>query len=332
VKCRLAATFIVSLFASMASAHEVRPGYLQLRETGVGRYDVLWKVPSPGGSLRLALDASLPAACTRTGPVRTTFAEGSCTETWAVTCDGGLAGGTIRIDGLARTPTDVLARVERADGTTQVARLTPGAPSFVVEAAPSTAAVALAYTGLGFEHILLGFDHLLYILAMLLMVRGFARIVWTMTAFTATHSLTLTAAALGWVHVPQRPVEACIALSILFVAAEIVRSRQGRSGLTERFPWVVSLTFGLLHGFGFAGALAEVGLPQKAIPAALLFFNVGVEIGQLVFVAGVLGAAALGRALARRARIPDLRWAWRLSPYAIGGAAAFWLVQRIAAF
>jgi hypothetical protein len=149
-----------------------------------------------------------------------------------------------------------------------------------------------------------------------------------MTAFTTTHSLTLTAAALGWVHVPQPPVEACIALSIVFVAREIVQARHGQPGLTARWPWVVSFTFGLMHGFGFAGALAQVGLPARAIPVALLFFNVGVEIGQLMFVTAVLGLFFL------LAKVPKTgpRWAETVAAYAIGAVAMFWVIQRIAAF
>src|SRR5205085_2706449 len=168
--------------------------------------------------------------------------------------------------------------------------------------------VVKTYTGLGIEHILSGFDHLLYVLGMLILVGGWRRIVATMSAFTATHSLTLTAAALGWVHVPQPPVEACIALSILFVAREIVQVQRGRPGITARWPWVVSFTFGLMHGFGFAGALAEVGLPQSSIPIALLFFNVGVEIGQLMFVAAVLTAVAVGWRAAQRLRLLEATW------------------------
>jgi hydrogenase/urease accessory protein HupE len=188
--------------------------------------------------------------------------------------------------------------------------------------------VARTYLALGVEHILSGVDHLLYILAMLFLVKGWRRIVATMTAFTATHSLTLTAAALGWVHVPQPPVEACIALSIVFVAREIVETRRGRPGLTGRYPWVVSFTFGLMHGFGFAGALAQVGLPQRAIPIALLFFNVGVEIGQLLFVSGVLGVMAV---LTRFPRTWP-RWADAVPAYAIGTIAMLWTIQRIVAF
>ena len=233
--------------------------------------------------------------------------------------------------------TDVLVRLERLDGTTQVTRLTPAAPSFVVEAAPTGMQVADTYTRLGIEHILTGVDHLLYVLAMLLLVTGWKRIVATMTAFTATHSLTLAAATLGWVQVPQAPVEACIALSILFVAREIVCSRKGQPGLTEQWPWVVSFTFGLLHGFGFAGALSEVGLPQTAIPVALLFFNVGVEIGQLLFVAAAVAFIACGRKIGERFRpmtfdSASLTGLRLVPPYAIGSVAMFWVIQRIAGF
>lgn len=181
---------------------------------------------------------------------------------------------------------------------------------------------------LGVEHILSGIDHLLYILAMLFLVKGWKRVVATLSAFTATHSVTLTAAALGWVHVPQPPVEACIALSIVFVAREIVEARRGRPGLTTKWPWVVAFTFGLMHGFGFAGALAEVGLPARAIPVALLFFNVGVEIGQLLFVVAALGAMKF----AARASSRWPRWAEPIPSYAIGSVAMLWVIERVAAF
>ncbi|MEZ5502279.1 MAG: HupE/UreJ family protein [Halioglobus sp.] len=175
-------------------------------------------------------------------------------------------------------------------------------------------------------------DHLLFILALLILVRGTRRLVATITAFTVAHSLTLAAATLGFVHVPQSPVEATIALSIMFVACEIVHSRQGRPGLTERWPWLVAFAFGLLHGFGFASALSEVGLPPNAIVLALLFFNLGVEAGQLLFIAAVLVIVGLVRRLTRNVALSPPGWAWSVPPYAIGGIAAFWLVQRITAF
>ena len=161
---------------------------------------------------------------------------------------------------------------------------------------------------------------------------GTRRLIGTITAFTAAHSLTLAGATLGFVHVPGPPVEASIALSIMFVASEIIHARQGRPTVTGRYPWVVAFTFGLLHGFGFASALAEVGLPQSSIPVALLFFNVGVEIGQLMFVGVVSAVIAIGWRLARRFRLPQPAWLWRVPPYAIGALASFWLVERVAGF
>ncbi len=315
--------------STQVSAHEVRPGYLQLHQTSAETYDVLWKVPGRGQDLRLSLYVELPGSCANLSQPRGQFGANAFIEQWSIKCAGGLAGGTIHIAGLIATMTDVLVRFQRLDGTTQVARLTPSVPSFVAETEPSTRKVVRTYFLLGVEHILTGIDHLLYIFAMLLLVKGWRRVIVTMSAFTATHSLTLTAAALGWVHVPSPPVEACIALSILFVASEIVRARRGRAGLTERWPWAISFTFGLLHGFGFAGALSEVGLPQKAIPAALLFFNLGVEFGQLIFIASIFMLAMLGRRAVKSVKLPQLAWASRMPPYAIGAVAAFWFIQRI---
>jgi hydrogenase/urease accessory protein HupE len=249
-------------------------------------------------------------------------------ERWQISKPGGLVGQSIRIDGIASGVTDVIVRVERQDGTSQVERLLPADPQFVVKAPEGTGEVAWSYLVLGVEHILGGIDHLLFVLALLLIVRGGKRIFYTITAFTLAHSITLVAATLGWVHVPGPPIEAMIALSIVFVAAEIVNGLRGKPGLTARAPWVVAFSFGLLHGFGFAGALAEVGLPQNAIPVALLMFNVGVEVGQLIFVGFALGAAAL------TARVPVHRPAWTnfVLPYAIGTVAMFWVIERVGQF
>jgi hydrogenase/urease accessory protein HupE len=233
--------------------------------------------------------------------------------------------------------TDVLVRIERLDGTTQVTRLTPSAPSFVVKAAPRALEVARTYTTLGVEHILTGFDHLLFVLALLLITRGGAKLVKTVTAFTVAHSMTLSASTLGFVHIPQQPVEAVIALSIVFVAAEILRTSEGRESLAARAPWIVAFTFGLLHGFGFAGALSEIGLAQGNIPLALLFFNLGVEIGQLLFIGVALVAVVVARlAVTKIAHMIHGPFVTRasnaLAAYAIGGTAMFWVIERVAAF
>ena len=328
---------LLTACAISALAHEVRPAYLELRQTGTETYTVLWKVPILGDNQRPSVYVELPAGCTNLAEPRAMMVNNALTERWQVKCVGGLTGGTIRIVGLSGTMTDVLVRLEQLDGSTQVTRLTPSAPAFVVEAAPRALAVARTYLVLGVEHILGGIDHLLFVLALLILVKGSRRLIATVTAFTLAHSLTLAGATLGWLHVPGRPVEATIALSIVFVAAEIVHSRNGWPGLTEKFPWFVAFTFGLLHGFGFASALSEVGLPQSAIPVALFCFNVGVEVGQLMFIAAAFAVIAVGNGIARRcwpvASCPQLLTRLQLlPPYAIGSVAMFWVIQRLAAF
>jgi hydrogenase/urease accessory protein HupE len=273
-----------------------------------------------------------PEGARSSTPVHSAYAAGTAVLRWRVEIDGGLTGKAIQFSNLSSAGIDVLVRVERADGTVQLARVLPLDARFVVTATPGAFEVAQTYAVLGIEHILTGFDHLLFVLALVILVKGVRRLVVTVTAFTVAHSLTLVAATLGWVHVPGPPVEATIALSIVFVAAEIVRGRRGMESLTERFPWVIAFVFGLLHGFGFASALSEVGLPQTAIPVALLLFNVGVEVGQLVFVGFVFATMAFARSVVRHFAAPQPTWAWRLPPYAIGGVAAFWAIQRIAAF
>ena len=295
----------------------------------------MWKVPGRGEDQRLGLYVELPAGCTNVTQPRASMVNGAVTERWRVTCAGGLRGGTIRIAGLSATMTDVLARLERLDGATQVTRLTPSAPSFVVAAPAGAMGMARTYTVLGVEHILSGIDHLLFVLALILITRGGWTLVKTVTAFTVSHSITLSLASLGYVHVPQRPVEAAIALSIVFVAAEILRERQGHVGIAARAPWIVALIFGLMHGLGFAGGLSEAGLPDGHIPTALLFFSIGVETGHFLFIGVVLSLIALGqRAASRLTPLGHRQLAaiQLLPPYAIGSVAMFWVIQRLAAF
>jgi hydrogenase/urease accessory protein HupE len=256
------------------------------------------------------------------------MANNAFTQRWTVKRAGGLTGSTIQIAGLAATMTDVLVRLERLDGSTQVTRLTPSSPSFVVEAAPGALEVARTFTVLGVEHILTGIDHLLFILALLIITGGGWRLVKTITAFTISHSLTLSAATLGFIHVPQPPVEAVIALSIIFVAAEIVRMRRGIESITARAPWLVAFSFGLMHGLGFASGLSEAGIPPGYIPTALFFFSLGVEAGHFLFVGAVLSLLVL----VRRLRIPFPRWTELVPPYAIGTIATFWFIQRTLTF
>ncbi len=311
--------------AAPARAHELRPGYLELRQSDAETYQVLWKVPAKG-DLRLSLEARLPPECSAGAKSVRSTAEARV-ERWSARCPGGVEGKRIHVEGLSATMTDVLVRLEGKNGSSQVTRLTPLSPSFVAASAPGPLDVAKTYLVLGAEHILLGFDHLLFVLALMILVKGGRRLIGTVTAFTFAHSLTLAAASLGWVHIPLPPVEAVIALSIVFVAVEIVHARQGRWSLTERRPWIVAFVFGLLHGLGFAGALSEVGLPAGEIPLALLMFNLGVELGQLLFIGLLYLPVSL---LRRRIHLP--RWTDWAPPYAIGGMAMFWLLQRLAAF
>jgi hypothetical protein len=333
----LAALALLLVSISPVHAHELRPAYLELRQTSPDAYEVSWKVPAREDGSRLALYVRFPEDVRSAGPPRSWFANAAYLERWTVERAGGLAGMTIRIEGLTSTLTDVLVRIQHLDGVTQTTRMTPAQPSFVVATAPNPLEVVRTYLRLGIEHILLGIDHLLFVLALLILVSGWRRVVGTITAFTVAHTVTLAAATLGWVHVSAKPLEATIALSIVFVAAEIVHGRRGRPGLTERWPWVVAFTFGLLHGFGFAGALSEVGLPAAAIPLALLCFNAGVEIGQLLFVAAVVATMWIGHTVVERSVNASLgaRWASTLevvAAYVIGTVATYWVVDRTLAF
>jgi len=320
----------LSLLALPALAHRLSPAYLGLTETSPGVYDVEWKVSIPGG-LADVLEPRIPEGCRVDGNVRTYLVADARLQHGVIACDGGIAGREVAVDGLRATDTDVLVRIAFADGSSFTHRLVPWAPEVTVPARAGAAAVISTYLVLGVEHILLGIDHLLFVLALLLIVRGVGRLVATITAFTVAHSITLGAATLGLANVPSAPVEATIALSILFLATELARRGPANAGapedLTTRFPWLVAFSFGLLHGFGFAGALAEVGLPQHAVPLALLFFNVGVELGQLVFVAAVL---ALGWVW-RRSALPVPAVGARVTAYVIGTVSAFWAIERTAA-
>ena len=308
------------------------PGYLEMRQTASDTYSLLFKIPALGDDLRLAIYVTLPEGTSDATPPQARFSGGAYIERRTIRRSGGLAGQAIAIEGLSRTSTDVLVRIESLGGATQTERLSPTKTTFVVQAAPGASEVATTYLRLGIEHILFGFDHLLFVLALVILVRDWRRVALTVTAFTVAHSITLAAATLGLVNVPGPPVEAAIALSIVLVAVEIVNARRGMSSLTARWPWLVAFCFGLLHGFGFAGALAEVGLPHHAIPIALLFFNLGVEVGQLAFVAAVLAAGWLfRRAMALRSSLP---WSSErpmvdvTAAYAIGAVAAYWLIER----
>jgi hydrogenase/urease accessory protein HupE len=333
---RIAVCVVSALLALLAAlpalAHEVRPAYLELRETAPGHFSVLWRTPILAG-VRLPVVLKLPDSVRNVrDPAVQDLTDSLIERRWVDTGPAGLAGLRIEFPGLQLTITDALVRVQMLDGVKSTSIVRPAQPWIEIAASPTGWKVAGTYLYLGVEHILSGVDHLLFILALVLLVQGWKRLVGTITAFTVAHSITLVAATLGLVTVPAPPVEACIALSVVFVASELVRGRHGDSGMVQRWPWLVAFAFGLLHGFGFAGSLSEVGLPPNAIPLALAFFNIGVELGQLVFIGVVLGVIAASARVARRVRVPRPEWAWRVLPYAIGSLAAFWVIERIAAF
>jgi len=309
---------------SVAIAHEVRPGFLEVTQTAKDSYDFLWKKPS-GGEVELQIAPVVPPQCRLVVPGAQQLSPGAVVVRGNLTCPGGIAGKTVAIAGLESTITDVLVRVNHADGRTESHLLRPSSPSVTLGGASGGLMErVLGYVQLGFQHILFGADHLLFVLGLMLIVAGRWMLVKTLTAFTVAHSITLALATLGHVAVPVAPLEAAIALSILFLGLEVVRTWRGETSFTLRHPWVVAFAFGLLHGFGFASGLAAMGLPKDEIPIALLLFNVGVELGQLAFVLVLL-------VLVRSARWVGLRWPaalQRLPGYLVGTLGAFWTIER----
>jgi hydrogenase/urease accessory protein HupE len=323
LKWLLAAQLLAALLMPFAaSAHEARPAYLAVTEIAPGQFSILWRTPVLAG-MRLPIALKLPTHVKNLKePVVSELSDSLVERRWIDAGPNGLVGGRIEFAGLQLTITDVLVV-----STTLVQ---PNHPWIEIAAAPGLLAVAGAYVLHGIEHILFGFDHLLFVLALILIVRSGRILLWTITSFTVAHSITLSLATLGVVHVPGPPVEATIALSILLLACEIVRLRRGQESMTARWPWIVAFSFGLLHGFGFASALTEIGLPQSDIPLALLSFNIGVELGQLMFIGVVLGALACISRIGIPSRIahgslPAATWA-------IGSVAAFWFIERLSGF
>jgi hydrogenase/urease accessory protein HupE len=328
---QLLALLLSLSFGSTVFGHALEPGYLELRQLDEGLYAVVWKKPAVEGA-PMAISVNLPEQCSPRAEGQLSWDGGAFFARWTAKCTGGLEGGNLEIVGLENTSTDVLIRFEFSNGVSGTHRLTPTETSFIVPSEPDRMEVVKTYFAFGVEHILSGIDHLLFVLALLLLVKGTRRIVATVTAFTVAHSITLAGATLGLVHLPGPPIEATISLSIAFVAAEILHGRDGRPGMTERYPWVVAFTFGLLHGFGFAGALTQVGLPQTEIPMALLFFNVGVEAGQLLFIAAAFTVFWLARHATKRINLPQFTGAGALPAYVIGSLAIFWTIERTSAF
>jgi hypothetical protein len=324
---RLLVLFVAMLVTVLgAQAHEARPAYLEIKESGLGRYDVLWRTPVLSG-MRLPVVQTMPDDVRNVRPPHVEALADSLVERrWIDTGPNGLSGKRIDFLGLQFTITDVVVRIETLDGRSWSAIARPSQPWIEFATSRTWEQVAGDYVMEGIRHILFGADHLLFVLGLLLLVKDRWMLVKTVSAFTVAHSITLAIATLGYAVPPASPLNAAIALSILFLGPEIVRSWKGGTSFTIRRPWVVAFAFGLLHGFGFASALVDAGLPRSELPLALVSFNVGVELGQLSFVALIL-------ALEWSFRVLEFRWPrWvRVLPgYTVGTLGSFWTVQRIA--
>jgi hydrogenase/urease accessory protein HupE len=315
----------VLLAVSAASAHETRPAYLEIKETTPGQFLVLWRTPLMAG-MRLPVVLKLPDKVRDVRePSAQELSDSLVERRWVEAGPEGLAGKRIEFSGLQMTIADVLVRVEMLDGRKWTTIAHPSQPWVEIAASQTWAGVAATYIVQGIRHILFGADHMLFVLGLLLIVKDRWMLLRTVTAFTVAHSITLAIATLGYAEAPVLPLNAAIALSILFLGPEIVRSWRGETSFTIEHPWAVAFAFGLLHGFGFASALTSAGLPRQELPLALVSFNVGVELGQLGFIALIV-------ALERSFRILEVRWprwAQMLPGYTVGSLGAFWTVQRI---
>ena len=312
---------LVFLAGGPAVADELRPVSIQMVETAPGKWALDWKQPLSGARGERPFVPHIPASCAMGDVARERGAMALLGHA-DVTCERSIEGERIGWPSLVGEG-DGLVRIAPLGRPVQVHRLTPDVPLATVEGRPSSLDVWRSYFVIGVEHILMGWDHLLFVIALVLLVRGPWPVVKAATAFTVAHSLTLAAVTLGFAGLPQRPVEALIALSIVFLAVEVARGT--RATLTRRLPWLVAFLFGLFHGFGFAGALREIGLPEGEVPAALVSFNLGVEAGQLA----VIGAVLAILAGIRRLRPAAEGRAVQLASYPIGITGAYWLVDRV---
>ena len=322
----LALFLAIGAFAHGAAAHEVRPALVQIREVGARDYDVVWKRPVVG-DMALRLKPHLSGGALDKPPTFEQVAPGYVTRIWHVRGSAALEGQTLEVEGLSDTVTDVVVRVSFRDGRTFDQVLKPTKQQMTISRARPAGMAVPAYLLLGIEHILIGFDHLLFVLGLTLLIGFNWKLVKAISGFTAAHSITLALAALGYVHFPSDAIEALVALSILFVAVELLPARRRANGVTQRRPWLVALVFGLLHGLAFAGVLAEIGLPPDAEVPALLLFNVGVEIGQLLFIGAVLAVVSATSHFVEGTAYRS-RWAALAPAYFIGTLSSYWLIER----
>lgn len=322
-------SFLFLLLLSCPSiAHEIRPAYLEItqNESPSTEYQITWKIPLVGDKAP-RITPTFPDGFQLT-QTSDNFLSDAYIRYYTGTYDSPLNGQKISIEGLEMTLVDVLVQINLANHTSYSLLLQPDEAQAIIPIEPSVWEVVKLYVLLGIEHILWGIDHLLFVLCLLLLVQSLGVLVKTVTAFTIAHSITLALASMNWVQIPQAPVEAVIALSIVFLAREYLQFREGKNSLTVQYPWLVAFVFGLLHGFGFAGALSEIGFPQQNIPLALFTFNLGVEVGQLLFI----GVCLMVLAIWRKINIVLPKWTYKIVPYAIGTLAVFWLIERVMAF
>jgi hydrogenase/urease accessory protein HupE len=318
--------FLFWLLPIALNANDLRPAYFSLVQTTDSTYQLVWKLPALGTATP-KIYPTLPTNWVVLNEQSNLLSD-NLRRTYTLSIKGEIANSNIYFEGLENSLVEVILSIKLLNGIKYSTILKPTNPRYIIPLEPDRWSVVRTYIKLGFEHILAGVDHLLFVLALLLITNGFKKLVKTITAFTIAHSITLSLASLGVVGLPMPPVEAVIALSIVFLAIELINHYKGKDCLTAKYPWVVAFTFGLLHGFGFAGALAEVGLPQMEIPTALLFFNVGVELGQLSFVIAVMLLIWLINKI--KSNWPS--WVKWVPPYVIGSIAAFWLIERVASF
>lgn len=320
----------LSILYSVTPVHadEIRPALLDIKEQNTGLFTVTWKVPMRGDRV-LAITPVLPGSLKLLGTPTVQITPGAQIQQASYKNNTtSLTGQRIMIEGLVAVQTDVLLLIQLQDGTQYSSILRPSSPEYIIPLQASKLQVASDYWRLGTIHILEGVDHLSFVFALLLIVTGLGQLLKAVTAFTLAHSITLALATLGLVNLPAAPTEAIISLSILFLATEIIHKHNGQLSLTEKYPWVIAFTFGLFHGLGFAGALSEIGVPQNEVPLALLMFNIGVETGQILFIGVVLGLIAV----LKRLPFTPPQGAWRVAPYTIGSAAAFWTIERVLSF
>lgn len=323
------------VLSTSCRSHALEPGYLEIVPFENEQWQITWRKPQVSGRA-MEIDAVLPNGCKPRRSARSRFDGRAYVSGWITRCVPPIWKGEVFIDGLGSTATDVLVRfVPGPQSSAITLRLTPDAPAVELPAAETAWTILSSYIALGVDHILGGIDHLLFVLALLLLIPDRRNLIWAITAFTVSHSITLALSTLGWLSLPMPPVEAVIALSIAFLSVEIVNKNKNRNTMMQRYPWLVAFAFGLLHGLGFASALQEIGLPQTEIPLALLAFNLGIEAGQLMFVACLVVAAfIIGKTRIANTHSGSVfgEAGTSLAGYMIGSVAAYWTIERVAAF